>query len=106
MQQWVLEKDPVQLHECFAPTAQRIQQMCLDYWLAQRIKAPQDAAGKERYLGQLAAMHGIIVAAMKCKQTTDLAHVEKIRALALAFSESYFSPEDLEHIREHHAGDH
>ena len=43
---------------------------------------------------------------MKCKQTTDMAHVAKLRMLALQLSELYFSAEDLEHIKSHHAGDH
>jgi nickel superoxide dismutase len=93
---WVTTKDE---------HAQGIQQMCLDYWLAQRIKAPADGAGEDAihtYGTQLALMHEIIVAAMKCKQTTDTANVEKIRDAAMKFSETYFSEEDLEHLKAHH----
>jgi hypothetical protein len=95
---WIMNKDQ---------HAAAIQETVASYWLAQRIKAPagDDAAAKDKYHGQLALLHGITVAAMKCKQTTDTAHVAKLRALALEFSESYFSVEDLEHIHSHH-GDH
>lgn len=95
---WVTTKDD---------HAQNIQQTALDYWLAQRIKAPAegaDAAAAKKYQEQLALLHGVIVAAMMCKQTTDGANVEEVRRKALAFSDTYFSEEDLKHIREHHAG--
>lgn len=98
MVRWVMNKDE---------HAQAIQDQVAAYWLAQRIKAPKDgsdAAAKERYVKQLVLMHGLTVAAMKCKQTTDLQHVATLRELALQFSETYFSAEDLEHIRSHHGG--
>jgi nickel superoxide dismutase len=91
---WIVNKDE---------HAQAIQERTASYWLAQRIKAPKDgdAPGREKYLKQLELLHGITVAAMKCKQTTELEHVETLRTLALAFSETYFSEEDLKHIKEH-----
>lgn len=97
MVRWVLTKDQ---------HAAAIQEQVASYWLAQRIKAPADAAGREKYLKQLELMHGITVAAMKCKQTTDTANVAKIRELALAFSETYFTGDDIEHIKGHRSGDH
>lgn len=91
---WVTTKDE---------HAQKVQQTVADYWLAQRVKAPADGdeAAKTKYHRQLELMHGITVAAMKCKQTTDPAHVAKMRELAMAFSETYFSKEDLEHLKQH-----
>jgi len=92
---WVVNKDQ---------HAQSIQDMVAAYWLAQRIKAPTEEsgdAGRDKYHKQLELMHGITVAAMKCKQTTDKANVDSMRTLALGFSETYFSKEDLEHIKEH-----
>ena len=50
---------------------------------------------------QLELLHRITVAAMKCKQTTDTAHVATLRTLAHEFSETYFSKEDMEHLKEH-----
>jgi len=98
MVRWVVNKDQ---------HAQAIQETVAAYWLAQRIKAPQeDTQAREKYHGQLALMHGITVSAMKCKQTTDTAHVKRLRELALEFSGTYFSKEDLEHIKQHHSGEH
>lgn len=95
MVRWVLNKDE---------HAAKIQEQVASYWLAQRIKAPKsdaDEAARAKYHRQLALLHGITVAAMKCKQTTDVAHVEKLRELAHEFAGTYFSPEDLEHIHGH-----
>jgi hypothetical protein len=100
MVRWVVNKEK---------HAQAIQDTVAAYWLAQRIKAPKaegDAAAMATYHGQLAHMHRLTVAAMKCKQTTDAAHVQDLRATALAFSATYFSGEDLEHIRSHHGEKH
>lgn len=96
---WIMTKDE---------HAQSIQETVASYWLAQRIKAPAegDEAALAKYHEQLSMMHGITVAAMKCKQTTDAAHVAKLRELAMAFSKTYFSAEDLEHLRGHHDGEH
>ncbi len=100
MVRWVMNKDA---------HSQKIQETVADYWLAQRIKTPKDTsdtAAMAKYHGQLELLHRITVSAMKCKQTTDLSNVESLRKLALAFSATYFSGEDLEHINSHHAGEH
>ena len=97
MVRWVVTKDE---------HAAKIQEQVASYWLAQRIKAPTDEAGREKYVKQLELMHGITVAAMKCKQTIDPANVEAIRKHAMAFSETYFSAEDLEHLHGEHGGEH
>jgi nickel superoxide dismutase len=88
--------------------AAKIQETVASYWLAQRIKAPKDASNTEamaKYHGQLELLHGITVAAMKCKQTTDTANVAKMRDLAQKLSGTYFSPEDQKHLREHTFGE-
>jgi len=92
---WIMTKDQ---------HAQSIQETVASYWLAQRIKAPKegDEAALARYHDQLALLHAITVSAMKCKQTTDPLHVQALRDQALVFSETYFSKEDVQHIREHH----
>lgn len=100
MVRWVVNKEQ---------HAQNIQDQVAAYWLAQRIKAPADAAdtaAREAYHHQLEVLHGITVAAMKCKQTTDLANVEQLKNLALALSDAYFSGEELEHIKAHHGHEH
>jgi len=92
---WIVTKDE---------HATKIQETVASYWLAQRVKAPKemDEASMQKYHDQLALLHGITVAAMRCKQTTDTEHVGTLRKLALEFSATYFSEEDLEHIRGHH----
>lgn len=103
MVRWVVTKES---------HAQAIQDQVAAYWLAQRIKVPGADAGPEalaKYHGQLGLLHRITVAAMKCKQTTDVANVTALRALAVEFSGTYFTGPDLEHIRAHHGeqgGDH
>ena len=91
---WVMNKES---------HAQNIQDTVAAYWLTQRIKAPKEGgdAAQAKYLRQLAMMHTLTVAAMKCKQTTDVAHVETLRKTAAEFSATYFSADDLKHLREH-----
>ncbi len=95
MVRWVMNKDT---------HAGAIQEQVASYWLAQRIKAPKDRGGAERYVRQLKVLHGITVAAMKCKQTTDAAHVEKLRGLVKELRNAYFSEADLKHMGEHKGG--
>ncbi|MEM7306739.1 MAG: superoxide dismutase [Ni] [Planctomycetota bacterium] len=99
MVRWVMNKDE---------HAQAIQETVASYWLAQRIKAPKEATEEAmaKYHKQLTLMHGITVAAMKCKQTVAKEHVEQMRKLAIEFSATYFTAEDLQHIRSHHDDDH
>lgn len=92
MVRWVMTKDE---------HAAGIQEQVASYWLAQRIKSPKERSGREKYLRQLELMHGITVAAMKCKQTTDATHVDTIRSLANEFSATYFSEEELKHLKGH-----
>ncbi len=60
---------------------QDVQEKMLNYFLAQRVKAPEDEAGKDAYVKQLTLCHAIIVTAMKCKQSTDVANIEKLHDL-------------------------
>ncbi|HEY9070972.1 MAG TPA: superoxide dismutase [Ni] [Candidatus Ozemobacteraceae bacterium] len=57
------------------------------YFLTQRVK-PED----KDYDKRLALLHQMLVAAMKCKQTTDLKHVTVLRGLAAEFRALYFAP--------------
>jgi nickel superoxide dismutase len=74
------------------------------YFLTQRIQitdqANEEAYGK--YQMQLATLHQMMVFAMKCKQTTDTQHVEKLRTLLDQLVSLYFSAEDQEHLKDHH----
>jgi nickel superoxide dismutase len=69
------------------------------YFMAQRIKPVEktDAAGYEKYIKQLTQLHEMIVYSMKCKQTTDLANVEKLRSLLAEFRTSYLGEQEKGH---------
>lgn len=81
-----------------------IQDIVNKYFLTQRIKpvAPSDKKGYEAYSRKLVVLHQILFYAMKTKQTTDLAHVEKLRTLLQEFHKLYFGPGDAKHLEEHH----
>lgn len=81
----------------------KIQDLVSQYFMTQRIKpAPAgDAAAQQKYTTQLTTLHAMLIAAMKAKQTTDLANVEELRRLVDAFAASYFTKEDLEHLKTH-----
>jgi len=71
--------------------ADNIRQIVTQYFLAQRVKPAEkkDKEAYEKYLNQLTLLHQMIVYAMKAKQTTDLANVEKMRSLVLEFKSAY-----------------
>lgn len=68
------------------------------YFLAQRIKP--DA---EKYGEKLAALHGLIVSAMKAKQTTDLANIEALHSGVNTFRELYLGKDAVAHLKADHA---
>jgi nickel superoxide dismutase len=65
--------------------AAKIQETVSQYFMAQRI-----AFNAANYNDKLAKLHQILVYAMKCKQTTDLENVGKLREALHAFSALYF----------------
>ena len=72
--------------------ADELSQIVTYYFMTQRIKpAPEgdEAAGK-KYVHDLTLLHHMLVHSMKAKQTTDAAHVAKLRELIDAFEKSYF----------------
>ena len=82
----------------------KIQHTVTQYFMTQRIKPvpSSDAEAYKAYLAKLAALHGMLIHAMKAKQTTDPSHIASLRGLVDEFAELYFNKEDLEHLREHH----
>lgn len=66
--------------------ATKIQMICSQYFLTQRIKP-----GQADYPRKLELLHGIMVAAMKTKQTVEQEHVAKIRSLLGEFEKLYFA---------------
>ncbi len=75
--------------------ATNIQRIVSDYFLTQRVKAvAADDPGHAAYLDQLAKMHAILVAAMKCKQTVDPANVRVLSECIEAIAPMYPPPHD------------
>ena len=68
--------------------ANEIQEIVSQYFMTQRIKP--DAKDYNKKLGLL---HGMLISAMKCKQTTDLTHISKLRDLVKEFQGLYFEKE-------------
>lgn len=72
--------------------ADKLQVIVCQYFMTQRVKAvpPEDEKAYDRYVKQITLLHQTLVAAMKCKQTTDTANVDKLRGLIKQFETSYF----------------
>ncbi len=75
--------------------ATNIQRIVSDYFLTQRVKAvAAGEPGHAEYLDQLAKMHAILVAAMKCKQTVDPENVRMLQESIEAIAPMYAPPHD------------
>ena len=79
---WVMNKDK---------HADELSEIVTYYFMAQRIKPDM-----EKYDENLKTLHQILIYSMKCKQTTDVANVEKLKELIHHFEHSYFG-EDHQH---------
>jgi nickel superoxide dismutase len=66
--------------------ANEIQEIVTQYFMTQRIKP--DA---KEYSEKLTLLHKMLIHAMKCKQTTDLSHVNTLKSLLKEFSDLYFA---------------
>ncbi|MEN8258059.1 MAG: superoxide dismutase [Ni] [Thermodesulfobacteriota bacterium] len=66
--------------------ADKLQEIVSQYFLTQRIKP-----SASKYNDKLAVLHQMLIAAMKCKQTTDLGHVKKLRELNSKFKALYLA---------------
>jgi nickel superoxide dismutase len=64
--------------------ANEIQHIVAQYFMTQRIKL-----GTAQYGEKLGQLHQMLVYSMKCKQTTDLDNVAKLRAALDAFEKLY-----------------
>jgi nickel superoxide dismutase len=83
--------------------AEELQHIVSQYFLHQRIK-PTGVADAG-YVKKLVLLHEMLVEAMMTKQTLDTEHTTRLRELITEFSEAYFGPEELEHLREHGSGE-
>jgi nickel superoxide dismutase len=79
--------------------AEEIQDIVTDYFLTQRVTRPAAMEGEAwtAYVEQLATLHGMLVAAMKAKQTTDLEHVQTLRRLAEEYREAFLPDRESHH---------
>jgi nickel superoxide dismutase len=73
--------------------ASELQEIVSDYFLDQRIKpaAPEDEAAYQTYIKHLTLFHTMLIEAMKCKQTTDMTHIGRLRDALEASRKLYFS---------------
>ena len=70
--------------------ADELNEIVTYYFMAQRISpAAAESAEYKDYIRKLTLLHEMLVTGMKCKQTTDLAHVEKLKGLLKEFSAAY-----------------
>ena len=73
---WVMNKED---------HAKAFQDIVTQYFMTQRIKFDTP-----KYEQKVTLLHKMLVYAMKCKQTTDLKHIETLRSLIKEFSNLYF----------------
>jgi nickel superoxide dismutase len=74
------------------------------YFMAQRVKPASENNIPEykKYVRKLTLLHEMLVTAMKAKQTTDMANVDKLRTLLNRFHETYTGKVAVsEHSHEH-----
>ena len=66
------------------------------YFMTQRVKPAQKTEGKEydEYVKKLTLLHKMLISSMQAKQTTDVANVEKLKALLEEFHSLYFGKPD------------
>ena len=74
---WVMNKEK---------HATELQEIVTQYFMTQRIKFDAKAYDKK-----LALLHQMLVYAMKCKQTTDLANTAKLTGVIEEFKKLYFA---------------
>ena len=69
------------------------------YFMAQRLKPADksDAKAYDEYVNKLVLLHKMLISSMKAKQTTDLSHVKKLRALLAEFQDAYLGKTSHKH---------
>ena len=65
--------------------ADALQEIVTQYFMTQRI-----GLDTKEYDKKLGLLHQMLIYSMKCKQTTDLSHVNKLRSLVKEFQVLYF----------------
>ena len=80
--------------------ADELSNVVTQYFMKQRIKPVDKGQGEpyDDYVRKLRLLHKMMVASMKCKQTTDLKNVAVLKELLNGFAEAYTGkPLDPEH---------
>ncbi|MBK1830308.1 hypothetical protein JIN77_06205 [Verrucomicrobiaceae bacterium R5-34] len=80
LMRWIMNKEE---------HATKIQTTISEYFLAQRLKLDEMESDKESYLKKLTLSHQIIVLAMKCKQSTDVANATALHKAIDDFTAAY-----------------
>ena len=81
--------------------AQEIQNIVSEYFLTQRIKLKDNSKeSKDLYHAQLAALHSILLDAMKCKQTIDSNMTTSLLENLNKFVNLYFDEHGKKHLEE------
>jgi len=89
---WILNKEK---------HAQEIQDIVSEYFLTQRIKLKDNSKeSKDLYHAQLAALHSILLDAMKCKQTIDSNMTTSLLENLNKFVNLYFDEHGKKHLGE------
>lgn len=65
--------------------ADEIQEIVSQYFMTQRIKLDM-----ENYEKQISLLHQMLIYSMKCKQTTDLTNINKLKSVVNDFEALYF----------------
>lgn len=68
--------------------ANKLQEIVSQYFMTQRIGLDAD-----KYSEKISLLHHMLIFAMKCKQTTDLDYIEKLRKTVDQFESLYFEKE-------------
>ena len=91
---WVTNKDD---------HAQQFMDIVTNYFMAQRIKPTDtsDVRAHADYVKKLETLHDMLITAMKCKQSTDAANVERLKKLVADFEALYFKDIDPEGQHKH-----
>lgn len=76
--------------------ANKAQEIVYQYFMTQRVSPVEDKTSPAygKYVKQVTLLHGMLVSAMKAKQTTDTAHVDHLRKLIDKFEALYFDSDE------------
>lgn len=69
--------------------AKKSMDVIAQYFMAQRLKPGKDEASTAAYVKKLTKAHGVMRAAMKCKQSVDAKDADAMKAAIMAFHQAY-----------------